>query len=90
MIMQSITAVTVWKSKLSMDLLGQCIFKIHNSVRSTRATTACSIRPPVPGYPLLATNIMANVWNSAPELQCSSTLAAAKKAAKKWAKGLPK
>ena len=47
-------------------------------------------RPPVPGYPMLATNIMTSVWNNIPELHYASTLAAAKTAARKWAKGLPK
>ena len=85
-----ITAVTVWKSKQSMNPLGQCLFREHHSLRSTRSTKSNEIRPPVPGYPMLATNIMTSVWNNIPELHYASTLAAAKTAARKWAKGLPK
>ena len=86
----SITAVTVWKSKQSMNPLGLRLFKEHHRSRSTRSTASNEIRPPVPGYPMLATNIMASVWNDIPELQSASTLAAAKTAASKWSKGLPK
>ena len=86
----SITAVTVWKSKQSMDPLGQCLFKEHNSSRSTRSTASNEIRAPVPGYPMLSTNIMARVWNDNPELQSAPTISAAKSAAYKWSKGLCK
>ena len=86
----SITAVTVWKSKQSMNPLGQCLFKEPNKSRTTRSDFSTEIRPPVPGYPMLATNNMARIWNDVPELRSASTLAAAERAACKWAKGLPK
>ena len=85
----SIMAVTVWKSKQSMNPLGQCLFQERKSTRSTRSMNSSEIRPPVPGYPMLATNVMTRVWNNIPDLQNASTLAAAKMLSKKWAKGLP-
>ena len=90
----SVTAVTVWKSKQSMNPLGQCLFREPKTNTSRtiqlRSDNSTDIRPPVPGYPMLASNIMTNIWNNAPELQSATTLAAAKRAAHKWAKGLPK
>ena len=86
----SITAVSVWKAKQSMNPLGQCLFKEPNKSRTTRSDFSTEIRPPVPGYPMLATNNMARIWNDVPELRSASTLAAAERAAGKWAKGLPK
>ena len=90
----SITAITVWKSKQSMNPLGKCLFKEPNTQGSRtvqlRSDTSTDIRPPVPGYPMLPSNIMTSVWNSVPDLQSATTLAAAKRATYKWAKGLPK
>ena len=86
----SITAVTVWKSKQTMDPLGCCLFEEKQSVRTTRSVTSKEIRPPVPGYPALTTNSMAKIWNSIPELQNASTIGAAKAISKKWAKVVPR
>ena len=88
----SITAITVWNSKQSMNPLGKCLFKERITSRTVklRSDTSTDIRPPVPGYPMLPSNIMTSVWNSVPDLQSATTLAAAKRATYKWAKGLPK
>ena len=59
----SITAVTIWKSKHSMNPLGQCLFQDKPRLKITRSATSNDIRPPVPGYPKLATNIMTQIWN---------------------------
>ena len=85
-----ITAVTVWKCRQSMDSLGQCLFKDRMNTRSTRSATSDMIRLPVPGYPMLATNIMARIWNNIPELHSASTLTAAKRISHNWAKKIPR
>ena len=72
-----IAAVTVWKCRQSMDSLGQCLFKDRLNLKSTRSANSHMIRPPVPGYPSLATNVMARIWNNIPELHSASNLTAA-------------
>ena len=88
----SITAVTVWKSRQSMDPLGRCLFpeKETNTERKLRSQSCQEIRPPVPGYPNLATNIMAKIWNSVPDLRNASTIGTAKSISRKWAKTIPR
>ena len=46
----SITAITVWKSKQSMNPLGKCLFKepITSRTVQLRSDTSTDIRPPVP------------------------------------------
>ena len=86
----SITATTVWKSKQLMDPLGQCLFhEIPKSI-TTRSSASDKIPQPVPGYSMLATNIMARVWNAIPELRNANSLGAAKAISKKWAKSVPR
>ena len=60
----SVTALTVWKSKRFMYPIGCSLFQERSSIRSTRSKSTKDIRPPVPGYPTLATNIMARLCNS--------------------------
>ena len=88
----SITALTVWKSKQSMDPLGRCLFKEKDATTDMklRSQSSKEIRPPVPGYPNLATNIMARIWNDVPGLQNASTISAAKFISRKWAKNIPR
>ena len=86
----SVTATTIWKSKQSMNPLGQCLFKERQMSRVTRSVSSSDVRPPVPGYPMLSTNIMTRVWNSNSALQTAFTLAAARTAALKWTNTLPK
>ena len=86
----SITAITVWKSKQSMDPLGQCLFHDKPKSRVTRLTTSKDIPQPVPGYPMLASNVMARVWNCIPDLRNAATLGAAKAISRKWAKTVPR
>ena len=85
----SIMATTVWKAKQSINPLGKCLFKETVSLR-TRSASSDEIRPPVPGYPNLATNIMARVWNTIPELHNASTLYTASSILQKWAKSIPR
>ena len=54
------------------------------------SATSNNIFPAVPGYPRLATNNMAQLWNNIPELQSAQTLGAAKAISKKWAKTIPR
>ena len=49
-----------------------------------------SATQPVPGYDVLATNLMARTWNSVPGLITSKTLGEAKRMILTWAKTLPK
>ena len=86
----SITAITVWKSKNSTNPLGHCLFQEKTCFRSTRSENSMNIRPPVPGYHTLATNVMARIWNSVPGLQTASTLGAAREISRKWAKEIPR
>ena len=55
-----------------------------------RSQNSKEIQLPVPGYPYLATNLMARIWNSNSELQTAQTLQAAKAISRKWAKNLPR
>ena len=73
-----------------MNPLGQCLFQDKPRLKITRSATSNDIRPPVPGYPKLATNIMAQIWNDIPELQNAQTLGAAKAISQKWAKSIPR
>ena len=86
----SVMAVRVWKAKQSMNPLGQCLSKEKNSMKVTRFQNSQEIQLPVPGYPNLATNLMARLWNSMPELQCASSLSAARNTSQKWAKHIPR
>ena len=83
-------ACTVWKANQSMNPLGKCLFKETTSLKTTRSASSKEIRPPVPGYPNLASNLMARVWNSVPELHNASTLYSAKSISQKWAKSIPR
>ena len=74
----AITATTVWKSKKSMNPLGQCLFHERLSLKFTRSTTSKEIPLHVPGYSLLATNTMVRVWSNIPELQNAVTLGEAR------------
>ena len=85
----SITATTAWKSKQSMNPLGQCLFRERLSLRSTRSTATDEILQPVPGYPMLASNHMARLWNCIPELWKAATLCEARAISRKWAKTIP-
>ena len=86
----SVMATTVWKSRHFMDPLGCCLFQEKPNIRFTRFVNSKEIRPPVPGYPNLATNVMAHVWNNIPELQNAQTLGAARSISQKWAKQIPR
>ena len=60
----SIIATTVWKAKQSMNPLGQILFQekpIPEDFPCLRSQSSTDIRPPVPDYPNLATNIMSRV-----------------------------
>ena len=89
-VVASITATTLWKAKHSMNPLGQCIFRERLSLRSTRSTTSNEIPQPVPGYPMLVSNIMARLWNCVPDLQNATTLGVARSISKKWARTVPR
>ena len=89
----SIMAITVWKARNYMNPLGQCLFKNFQkgpSERSTRSQFSNDICLPVPGFPTVASNIMAKIWNSVPGLQSATTLGAAKAISRKWAREIHK
>ena len=85
----SITAVTIWKSNQRSDPLAKRLFQERSCIKHTRSETSNQIRPPVPGYPMLSSNIMSRIWNDIPMLQNATTLAAAKTISKNWAKRIP-
>ena len=84
----SIAAVTAWKSKQSMDQLGQCLFHQRSNLRTTRSLSSNKFHSPVPGYSTLASNLMVRTWNNIPDLQNATCLASARKISRKWAKSL--
>ena len=73
-----------------MNPLGQCLFQEKACLKTTRSENSTNIRPPVPGYQTLASNVMARVWNSVSGLHTASTLGAAKEISRKWAKDIPR
>ena len=73
-----------------MNPIGKCLFKERPNLKTTRSVSSNRLQLPVPGYPTLATNLMARVWNAIPELQETSTLAVAKSVARKWARTIPR
>ena len=85
----SASATMVWKSKMNMDPLGTLLFpdKAPNrpGMRSENKNLA---KLPVPGYGLLAANLLSRVWNESPDLQKAKSLGSAKVAAKKWSESL--
>ena len=89
-IVASSMAMMVWKSKNTMDPLGQRLFPVKNASRITRSLTSTNATQPVPGYSTLATNLMARAWNSVPGLSNATTQGSAKRVIQKWAKTLPK
>ena len=86
----STMAMTVWKSKNAMNPLGKCLFPERSTSRITRSVNSLSATQPVPGYDVLATNLMARAWNSVPGLITSKTQGEAKRMILTWAKTLPK
>ena len=86
----SVMAVTVWKSRQSMNPIGQCLFKEKSCIRSTRFQNSKEIQLPVLGYPNLASNLMARVWRNIPALQNASSLGAARAILRKWARAIPR
>ena len=86
----SVTAVTVWKAKKFMNPLGKCLFQGQLNLKNTRSVSSNILKLPVPGYPRLATNLMAKVWNAIPELRMAQTLGSAKSVARKWARNIPR
>ena len=67
----------------------------QNSTESThhrvlRSDVSMNIRPPVPGYPKVSSNQLAEVWNTVPGLQSALTLGEAKAIARKWARTIPR
>ena len=87
------STIMVWKSKMRTDPLGSLLFpKTYLSnlseKMSTRSTDSKNAKLPVPGYNLLAANLLARAWNEAPNLQNASTSGAAKSATKMWTRFL--
>ena len=68
-----------------MDLLGKFLCPNPHVTRSTKSN---KIAVPVHGYPELVVSLMATAWNENSDLCNASTLIAAKRAAKKWARTL--
>ena len=73
-----------------MDPLGHCLFQERPRIRPKRSQYAREIQQPVPGYPTLAVNVMARIWNSIPELENASSVGAAMSISRKWARTIPR
>ena len=73
-----------------MDPLGHFLFQERPSIRPKRSQYAREIQQPVPGYPTLAVNVMARIWNSIPELENAFSVGAAMSISKKWARTIPR
>ena len=86
----SAMAVLVWKSKQSMNPLGKRLFPEKGNKRNTRFTESMNINLPVPGFHTLPSNLLARIWNSVPGLQTVTTLGAAKRLTRNWAKTIPR
>ena len=75
----------IWKSKQAMDPVGRLLFPVKDPIKITRSYHSANATQPVPGYPLLASNIMARVWNSVPGLRSATSLGEASSKVRKWA-----
>ena len=78
-----------WKSKHAMDPMGRLLFPEKAPIKILRSYYSENATQPVPGYPLLASNIMARVWNTVPGLRSANSLGEARSVARKWAKTIP-
>lgn len=75
-------ACSIWKARNKMKPLG-LIFQNKVSTRITRSTNSETLSEPVPGYPQLVANKLAQVWNLM-NLSTAKTLGAARNLACKW------
>ena len=73
-----------------MDPLGRLLFPERTIPRFTKSAVSGDASQPVPGYPFLASNIMAKIWNSVPSLRTATSIGQANSIAKKWAKTVPR
>ena len=86
----AMAAIMVWKSKQEMNPLGVHLFSEKPNRRNTRLAESKNICPPVPGFKILPSNLMAKVWNTVPGLQTATSLGIVKSLARKWAKTIPR
>ena len=75
-------ASVIWKGRKSMNPLG-CIFPVKSTIRSTRSSGESKLCQPVPGYPQLASNKLAQLWNLS-NLDTAKTLGSAKSLVTEW------
>ena len=85
----NIMVLTAWKAKQTMNPLRKCLFPERSISRIMRSVNSTCASQPVPGYPVLATNLIAKAWNSVPDLSASASLVEAKRKIRKWVKTLP-
>ena len=71
-----------------MDPLGRRLFPERTIPCVTKSAYPNNTTQPAPGYPLLASNIMTRLWNTAtvPGLKTATSLGEANAVARKWAK----
>ena len=77
-------ASEIWKARNTMNPLGR-IFHSKNSSRCTRLNSSDKLSQPVPGYPEVAANKLAQIWNIM-NLNNAKSLGSAQNLAKKWYK----
>ena len=75
-------ACAFWKSRMKMDPLGK-IFHAKLSSRITRSANSDSLCKPVPGYPEVAANKLAQIWNIL-DLSSIKSLSGVRAAAREW------
>ena len=85
----SIMARMIWKSRHAMDPLGRLLFREKCPIKFTRSYYSDDATRPVPGYPLIAANIMARIWNTVPGLKSATSLGIASSISQNWAKSIP-
>ena len=77
-------ASVIWKGRKAMNPLGR-IFPEKSTIRTTRSSCDSKLCQPVPGYPELATNKLAQLWNLS-NLNTAKTLGSAKSLVLEWYK----
>ena len=77
-------ASAIWKAIKTSNPLGR-IFHTKSTVRNTRSASENKLCQPVPGYPELASNKLAQLWNIS-NLNTAKTLGSAKSLVSEWYK----
>ena len=75
-------ACEIWKGRNNMNPLAG-IFERKPHVKSTCSASSDKLHHPVPGYPQVATNKLAQIWNIA-NISSAKTLGSARTSVREW------